>query len=125
VEEKFLVDTNILIYAQMKTIPAAGLKFLADVINVDFTVSFISYIEFLGYKDATQSSEEFIKLASLIEINKAIIDQCIELRKAHRIQLPDAIIAATAIEYGRTLITRNVGDFKNIDKIKLMNPFDL
>jgi hypothetical protein len=32
----------------MKKLPAKGLQFLADVINEDFTVSFITYIEFLG-----------------------------------------------------------------------------
>jgi predicted nucleic acid-binding protein len=123
--EKFLIDTNTLIDAQMKTIPTNGLTFLANIINDDFTVSFISYIEYLGYKDATKSSEEFITLANVIEINKLIIDATIAIRKAHKIKLPDAIIAATALVYNLTLITRNTSDFKNIDGIKVVNPFDM
>jgi predicted nucleic acid-binding protein len=123
--EKFLIDTNTLIDAQMKTIPTNGLTFLANIINDDFTVSFISYIEYLGYKDATKSSEEFIALANVIEINKLIIDACIAIRKAHKIKLPDAIIAATALVYNLTLITRNTGDFKHIAGIKVVNPFDM
>jgi toxin FitB len=123
--EKFLIDTNTLIDAQMKTIPTNGLTFLANIINDDFTVSFISYIEYLGYKDATKSSEEFITLANVIEINKLIIDATIAIRKAHKIKLPDAIIAATALVYNLTLITRNTSDFKNIAGIKVVNPFDM
>ena len=44
----FLIDTNSLIDAQMGRIPAAGLQFVADAINTDFTVSFVTYIEFLA-----------------------------------------------------------------------------
>ena len=45
----------------------------------------------------------------------------IEIRKIHRIKLPDAIIAATAIIYNMTVITRNVFDFKNIDGLTVLN----
>lgn len=56
----FLIDTNSLIDAQMGRIPAAGLKFVAEAINNDFTVSFVTYIEFLGFKGIMQASEDFI-----------------------------------------------------------------
>ena len=35
----------------------------------------------------------------------------------------DAIIAATALEYGLPLVTRNADDFKHIAALELMNPF--
>ncbi len=35
----------------------------------------------------------------------------------------DAIIAATALEYDLTLVTRNVDDFKQVESLKLVNPF--
>jgi predicted nucleic acid-binding protein len=40
-------------------------------------------------------------------------------------KLPDAIIAATALVYDLTLITRNTSDFKNMEGLKVINPFDL
>lgn len=123
--KKFLIDTNILIDAQMKKLPEKGLRFLADIINEDFTVSFITYIEFLGYKDATAATEEFIALAEVLEINKTIIDKCIALRKTNKIKLPDAIIAATAMVYDMTLISRNISDFGNINNIKIVNPWEM
>ncbi|MCF8232854.1 MAG: hypothetical protein K9J27_11755 [Bacteroidales bacterium] len=42
----------------------------------------------------------------------------------HKIKLPDAIIAATSLVYDLTLITRNSTDFKNIDELRLINPWD-
>ena len=124
-EQKYLIDTNSLIDAQMKKLPEIGLVFLADAINENFTVSFITYIEFLGYKDVNQASKDFIALAHVLEMNKDIIDACIELRKSYRIKLPDAIIAATALVHNLTIISRNTSDFKNIENLVVIDPYNL
>lgn len=124
-EQKYLIDTNVLICAQMNSLPEAGMEFLAKIIDKEFTVSFITYIEFLGYKDITQQTEDFIALANVLEINKEIIQICINLRKSKIIKLPDAIIAATALASNLTLTTRNVSDFKNIPGLKIINPWEL
>ncbi len=124
-EMKYLVDTNSIIDAQMGRIPEKGLQFLGDVINENFIISFITYIEVLGYKDVSQTTQDFISLANVIEINKAIIDVCIELRKRKKIKLPDAIIAATALVNNLTLISRNTKDFENISGLTCVNPFEL
>jgi len=123
--KKYLIDTNTLIDAQMKKLPEKGLQFLADIINEDFTVSFITYIEFLGYKYVTQAAADFIALADIIEINKPIIDTCIALRKTHNIKLPDAIIAATALANGLFLISHNASDFKNIPGLNVIDLWNL
>ncbi len=123
--KRYLIDTNTLVDAQTKKIPEKGLDFIANTINEDFTISFVSYIEFLGYKNATLQMAEFITLANVIEINKTIIDTTITLRKSYRIKLPDAIIAATAIVYDRVLITRNTADFNNLQGLKTINAWDI
>ena len=117
--KNYLIDTNSLIDAQMQKLPGKGLAFLADVINENFTISFITYIEFLGYKNATQTTQDFIALATVIEINKAIIDICITLRKEHRIKLPDAIIAATALSQNLIIIANNEKDFEKYQRIEI------
>lgn len=73
-EQRYLIDTNTIIDAQMGKIPKNGMEFMATVVNREFIVSFISYIEFLGYKNVTPQSEAFISMANVIEINKKIID---------------------------------------------------
>jgi predicted nucleic acid-binding protein len=120
----FLIDTNVLIDVQTRKLQESALTYLAGIINADFTVSFISYIEFLGYKFATIEMQQFISLATVIEINRPIIDAAIGLRRKNPIQLPDAIIAATALVTNRTLLTRNVADFKNIEELMVINPWD-
>jgi len=120
-EQKYLIDTNVLIDAQMNRLPKKGLEFLAEVINTNFIISFITQIEYLGYKDINKSSEEFISLADIIEIDKQIIQNCINIRKNHKIKLPDAIIAATALTRELILITNNEDDFIGLHNFNLIN----
>lgn len=67
----------------------------------------------------------FICDATVIELEQAIKIKTAELRKAHKIKLPDAIIAATALVHNLTLITRNTTDFNNIKNFKTINPHNL
>jgi len=120
--QKYLIDTNVLIAAQMNRLSSQGLNFLAKVINENFTVSFITQIEYLGYKDINKDSEEFISLANVIGIDQSIIQSCIDLRKNHKIKLPDAIIAATALTRDLILVTNNEKDFLGIRNLDVINP---
>lgn len=120
--ERYLIDTNSLIDAQMSRLPKSGLKFLKQIIDEEFNVSFITYIEFLGFKNISKSSEEFLGLATVLNVNKEIIDICIRLRKSFKIKLPDAVIAATAIHFNLTLVTNNERDFTIISDLNVLNP---
>ena len=68
--------------------------------------------------------ENFVRYASIIVLNDRVVDKTIEIRKLHRIKLPDAVIAATALVYNLTLLTRNVSDFRNIQNLNVINPHD-
>jgi len=123
--QKYLIDTNALIDAQMNRLPSKGLSFLAKVINDHFVISFITQIEYLGYKNITKASEQFISLANVIEIDKLIIQSCIDIRKNYKIKMPDAIIAATALSRKFSLITNNEKDFTQIQNLLVVNPHSL
>ncbi|MCL2417646.1 MAG: type II toxin-antitoxin system VapC family toxin [Bacteroidales bacterium] len=120
-EQKYLIDTNVLIDAQMNRLPSKGKDFLAKVINKNFIISFITQIEYLGYKDVSKSSEALISLADIIRIDEQIIQTCIDIRKKHKIKVPDAIIAATAITRNLTLITNNEDDFIGLQDLLFIN----
>ena len=120
-EQKYLIDTNVLIDAQMGRLSKKGLNFLAEVVDENFIISFITFIEYLGYNDISASSEEFISLAEVIEIDKVIIWNCINIRKNHKIKLPDAIIAATALTHNLILITNNEKDFSTVQNLTVIN----
>lgn len=56
-------------------------------------------------------------------ISSEVVNQTITIRKSHRIKLPDAILAATAICENMFFVTNNVKDFENIKDFNMMNPF--
>jgi predicted nucleic acid-binding protein len=123
--QKYLIDTNVLIDAQMNRLSNHVLDFLAKVMNESFIISFITQIEYLGYKNISKSSEDLISLADVIEVDKHIIQICIDLRKNCKIKLPDALIAATALARNLTLVTNNEKDFASIKNLSVINPHSL
>lgn len=54
-----------------------------------------------------------------ITIDRAIAEEAGRIRRVHRIKLPDALIAATAITAKRPLFTRNKKDFKRVERLRL------
>lgn len=83
-------------------------------------------IEVLGFEDINAKMkvmEEFLGIANVLPLDDVVALQTIALRKLHKkLKLGDAIIAATALVYNLSLISRNTSDFKNIDGLKVIDP---
>ena len=127
---KYLWDTNTAIYYLQQQFPTSAEKFIDDLLKEESpTISVITEIELLCWKTATEKDLDvlngFIKDALVIELEQSIKLKTAEIRKVHRIKLPDAIIAATAMVYGLILLTRNVEDFKNIIGLDIKNPWEI
>ncbi|GAO27811.1 hypothetical protein [Geofilum rubicundum] len=60
----------------------------------------------------------------MLDIENLIVVKTIELRKIIKIALPDAIIAATALVYDLTLLSRNTKDFIDVPNLKIRNPWE-
>ncbi len=117
-EQRYLADSNIIIDYVGNRMPDKALHILDVYFNDNLTISIISKIEVLGFNgndNELKRVAEFIALANIVFVDDAIADKTIELRKIYKIKLPDAIIAATALVYNLTIITRNTSDFKNIE----------
>jgi len=71
-----------------------------------------------------QETENLLSILIRIPIDDSIVQKVIEIRQTNRIKLPDAIIAATAIVYNCTIITRNISDFSRLSGLVVVNPFD-
>lgn len=126
---KYLWDTNTAIYFLQQQFPPDAEKFIDDLLKDEQPViSAITEIELLCWKTATEKDLEvlhnFITDALVIELEQPIKLKTADIRKTHKIKLPDAIIAATALVYDLTLLSRNVSDFSNISGIKIINPWD-
>lgn len=70
-----------------------------------------------------QRIRKHIGAFQLFHITQEISERSTELvaqyAKSHGLQIPDAIIAATAIEFSSPLMTLNVKDFRFIDGLQL------
>ena len=110
-----LLDTNIIIYA---------LKGLTDVrpyFDSKPYISEVTEIEILGVKDILTEEilirETAIEFCTIMPLTNKIKRKVIEIKR--KIPIPDAIVAATAIEEGFTLVTADKG-FKRIQELSLL-----
>ena len=127
-EQRFLADSNTIIDYVGNKMPERTSLVLDNYFNDGFFVSIVSKIEVLGFngnEGELKRIADFIALGSIVFIDEAIAEKTIEIRKIHRIKLPDAIIAATALVYDLTVLSRNTNDFKNINGLICINPWDL
>jgi len=119
-----LLDSNIIIYASQPE-HAQIRQFISE---IEITVSAVSYVEVLGYHRLTEESrlhfEEFFGVVEVLPISQAVLARAVTLRQIRRMTLGDAIIAATALVYGLTLVTRNIEDFQWIVELTVINPFE-
>ena len=102
---KLLLDSNIVIYlAKKQLLPEAFLK-TDDVLFI----SDITFMETLGYAFADgiekQETQNLVSILIRRPIDETIVQKVITLRQNHRIKLPDAIIASTALSNNLTLIS--------------------
>jgi len=123
---KYLFDTNVWIDAIAGRLPAdTFLKFVVQAEWVGYSA--ITRLELFGFPDLTKPEEE--KLAELLKhfvevgVDSSTVDKAITIRKATRIKVPDAIIAATAIIKECSIVTRNTEDFKGISGLNIINPY--
>lgn len=124
----YLWDSNTVIYYLQQLFPPSAEKFMDKIVlQYQPAISIITEIELLCWKTPDEKDlrtlQNFISDASVFELGTEIKFKTVELRKANKIKLPDAIIAATALVYNTTLLTRNTNDFKNISGLLVLNPW--
>ena len=126
---KYLWDTNIAIYYLQQQFPPEAEKFMDLILKESQPcISAITEIELLCWKTSTKNDvvvlNSFINDATVIELEQPIKLQTADIRKHYNIKLPDSIIAATALVYKLSLVTRNTKDFVSIPGLLLVNPWD-
>jgi toxin FitB len=124
--QKYLIDTNVISHLFADRLPDTGKEFVKNIINTDFIISVVVEIEVLTYHEVPDKMpliEDFISLATILPLDKAITKKAIELRKYNKkMKLADAIIAATALVHGLTLLTNNTKDFTHIEDLAITDP---
>lgn len=124
----YLLDTNTVINYLDASLPASAMLFMHGVVDEFCNISVISKMEALGHNFTSPAEqktiETFVADATVLAINEDIVNKTIAIRKSKKVKLPDAIIAATALVYDLTLLSRNLSDFGGISGLKIINPWD-
>ncbi len=122
---QYLIDTNTVIEFLGGTLPPGGSVWVENVINNNLhCLSVINQIELLSYNGSVSENQiliDFIAISNVLSLTDDVVQKTINLRKQYKIKLPDAIIAATALVYDLTLVTRNISDFQKIESLVCVN----
>lgn len=131
----YLLDTNVISELRRPRPHGGVLAWIDSVADADLHVSAVSFgeiqagIELTREQDETKAAEidRWAHQLSLVYNALPLDAQTFRIwaRLMHRQSdtlYEDAMIAATAIRHGLTVVTRNVGDFKRFG-VELLNPF--
>lgn len=120
---RYVLDTNAIVALLQGNIQLVELLKDADWIGV----SVISKIEFLVFPGLTQEDrqifEQFlqrVEVLGLVAIDAVLIEKIIEIRQQHRLKLPDAVIAAMAIQNSASLVTAD-REFAKVTILTVIN----
>jgi predicted nucleic acid-binding protein len=106
---KALFDTNILI-DHLRGIPAAA----TELARYDArAISVVTWMEVLvgAPPGSEHDTRAFLDSFSLIDIDRAVAERAVAIRRAFRLRLPDAIVWASAQSHGMLLVTRDTKGF--------------
>lgn len=127
----YLIDSDWLIDYMTAQSPARAL--LESLAVEGASISVIAYMEVCqGLESGRHGGEARSSLESLLQewpllpVSAAVARRCAQLRDGLRRRgktvgrrALDLLIAATALEYGLTLVTRNVQDYRDIPELAL------
>ena len=124
-----LIDTDILIDAARGY--QEGSAFLGEQHqSFRIQISIISAMELaVGSRNSTELSEtmRFLESVRIIPVDTNVSNAAYKLIEtftlSHGLAIPDALIAATAIRNGLTLLTKNTRHFQMIPAVQVIRPY--
>lgn len=122
-----LVDTDILIDAALDVRAAVDCLDTLENTSV-LAVSVITQMELIvgcRNKAELRKMEQFLARFQIVPINEHISSTAVELllkfRLSHGLLIPDALIAATAIDLDVDFASKNQRDYRFVENIKLLD----
>lgn len=125
-KELIICDTNIFINMlnrdkkTIQIINKIGLDYIAMT-----SITEMELLQGMGNKLELQKMQKTIKQFHIIDFTKEVSSLSVNLISkfslSHNLQIPDAIIGATAITFNLPLFTYNVKDFKFMPNIRLFD----
>jgi predicted nucleic acid-binding protein len=81
-------------------------------------ISIVTWMEVLAggrEDDELDVIEMFLRDFRIVEITRPVAREAVDIRRAHRVRLPDALVWAAARSESALLVTRNTKDFPHDD----------
>ena len=101
-----LLDTNVALYL-------LGGRVTSPLPPSGYGISVITEMELLAWPSLTEKEEkkvrEFLSSVTICELTASIRARAVQLRKLQHLKLPDAVVCATAMEFGVELWTNDAG----------------
>ena len=123
-----VIDSNILIDAMNGIVDAVA--FLAEQQVAETQISIVSAMELIaGCRNKTEMRElqRFFQRCTFLPVTATASQVAFQLMESfylsHGLILPDALIAATAMEHDLTLYTRNTRHFRMIPQLEINQPY--
>jgi len=79
---------------------------------------------FAGQEKDEPAVRALLALHSELAVDSAIAERAGRIRRASDVRMPDALVAATALEHDLNLVTRNRRDFDRIRGLRVRSPGD-
>jgi predicted nucleic acid-binding protein len=119
--KRYLMDTNVIIDFSSHKLTGKVRDVVKNCIDDYLQISIVTKIELLVFSGISNKVVQWINSATIIGLTDDVVEKTIQIRKAYRLQLPDAIIAATSIATKSTIITRNISDFKKVTELDILD----
>jgi predicted nucleic acid-binding protein len=124
--ERYLIDSDVIIDFCNGKLSPGGRSFLE---GIEPEISIITNIELFATKNISQQEyqllERFVGITIIHPVNTDLVNATIGIRQACKLKLPDAIIAATALVFDLVLLSRNISDFKKVEGLQVVDPYEL
>ena len=124
-----VLDTSIFVDFLREYLPA--LSFFSSFVSKEYDrvlFSAITATELISGKSCNNSAikskvEHMLASLAEIEVSHKIAVFAGDIRRKYDIDIPDAVVAATALSNKAELLTKNVGDFKDIEGLIVREPY--
>jgi predicted nucleic acid-binding protein len=116
--EGYLIDTSAVSKALTGQLNTTAMQLMLDALRAEHRLSVITRIELLVWNPPSEKLKVDVRLlidnSTILSLTEPIILQTVRIRRQHRVKLPDALIAATAMAHNLTLLSTNDRDFETI-----------
>ncbi len=119
---RYLLDTNAIVALLQGNLQLIQLLQSAEWVGI----SVISQIEFLAFAGLSQSDRQLfqqflqkVEIVGLTTNDTPLIERIIDIRQQYRLKLPDAVIAAMALQNSASLVTADQ-EFAKLPLLKVI-----